>query len=104
MRILIANDDGVYAPGLAALYDALAAIPRILEMSDFSLDELRYEYPDEPVPPGWSAQGWLEESVRRHAAMRYPDGVPAAVDALTRADAVLFASPVYRASFSGVLK
>ena len=24
MRILIANDDGVYAPGLAALYDALA--------------------------------------------------------------------------------
>ena len=29
---------------------------------------------------------------------------PAQVDALTRADAVLFASPVYRASFSGVLK
>ena len=28
---------------------------------DFSLDELTYEYPDEPVPPGWSAQGWLEE-------------------------------------------
>jgi 5'-nucleotidase len=32
MRILIANDDGVYAPGLAALYDALAdyAVCRVI--------------------------------------------------------------------------
>jgi FMN reductase len=32
------------------------------------------------------------------------DGVPAAIERLRAADAVLFASPVYRGSFTGVLK
>lgn len=42
----------------------------------FDLGELKYEYPDEPVPPGWTPQGWLEELVRRRLPMRYPDGIP----------------------------
>jgi error-prone DNA polymerase len=43
---------------------------------EFDLGELRYEYPDEPVPPGWNPQAWLEELVRRRGEIRYPDGVP----------------------------
>ncbi len=41
-----------------------AAIARTLEIADacrFSLDELVYEYPDEPVPSGKTAQSHLEE-------------------------------------------
>ncbi len=35
--------------------DALARTVEIADACRFSLDELAYEYPDEPVPPGWSA-------------------------------------------------
>jgi len=42
----------------------------------FDLGELKYEYPDEPVPPGWNPQAWLEELVRRRGEIRYPEGVP----------------------------
>ena len=44
--------------------------------SRFSLEELRYEYPDEPVPPGKTPQAYLEELTWDHAARRYPGGVP----------------------------
>ena len=40
---------------------------------------MKYEYPDEPVPPGWEAQSWLEELTRRCLPMRYPHGAPAKV-------------------------
>ena len=39
-------------------------------------DELRYEYPDEPVPDGRTPQQELARLAGRHAAERYPDGVP----------------------------
>ncbi|MCL6741860.1 error-prone DNA polymerase [Sphingomonas sp. RB56-2] len=42
----------------------------------FKLDELRYEYPHEPVPYGWTAQGWLENLVVKEANRRFPDGLP----------------------------
>ena len=41
--------------------------------SRFTLDELRYEYPDEPVPPGKTPQAYLEEltwAARRPALSR----------------------------------
>ncbi len=56
--------------------DAVAETTRLLARVGFDLGQLRYDYPDEPVPPGRDAQGWLEELTWRHAAMRYPDGVP----------------------------
>ncbi len=55
---------------------ALEAARAIAGTVRFSLDELRYEYPDEPVPPGRTAQAHLEDLVRAGAARRYPDGVP----------------------------
>jgi error-prone DNA polymerase len=33
---------------------------RLLDRIDFALTDLAYEYPHEPVPSGWDAQGWLE--------------------------------------------
>ena len=56
--------------------EAIAETGHLLDRIDFSLDELRYEYPEEPVPPGWTPQGWLEELTWRRAPWRYPDGVP----------------------------
>jgi error-prone DNA polymerase len=50
---------------------------RFLERIQFRLDELRYEYPHEPVPDGWTAQGWLEHLAMTAANRRFPDGIPA---------------------------
>ncbi len=54
----------------------------LLGRIDFTLDQLRYEYPHEPVPPGWQPQDWLEHLVWRHALDRYEDRVPDKVIAL----------------------
>ena len=60
------------------------AVARTLEIADacrFSLKELRYDYPDEPVPAGMTPQQHLEDLTWRGAAWRYPDGVPEKVTA-----------------------
>jgi error-prone DNA polymerase len=60
------------------------AVHRTLEVADrcrFSLDELRYEYPDEPVPPGMSPQEYLRQETWRGAKQRFPGGVPEKVRA-----------------------
>lgn len=56
--------------------EAIAETQHLFERIEFDLGELKYEYPDEPVPPGWTPQGWLEELVRQRLPMRYPDGIP----------------------------
>jgi error-prone DNA polymerase len=43
----------------------------------FSLDELRYEYPQETCPSGMTPTSFLAECTWAGAAKRYPDGVPA---------------------------
>ncbi|MEI8400205.1 MAG: error-prone DNA polymerase [Alcaligenaceae bacterium] len=48
----------------------------IAERCHFSLDELRYEYPEEVVPKGYSAAQYLHEQTWQGAAKRYPAGVP----------------------------
>jgi error-prone DNA polymerase len=55
------------------------AIRRTIEVADqctFSLDELRYEYPDEPVPSGTTPHKHLEYLAWQGARERYPQGVP----------------------------
>ncbi len=51
--------------------DALRRTIEIAERCRFSLDELRYDYPHEIVPPGRSAMDFLEELVWRGAAQTY---------------------------------
>lgn len=41
--------------------EAIAETLRFADRIDFSLDQLKYQYPDEPVPPGKTAQGHLED-------------------------------------------
>ncbi len=63
------------------------AVARSLEavsLCSFSLDELAYEYPDEPVPAGSTPQQHLETLAWKGAARRYPDGVPEKVSAALR--------------------
>jgi error-prone DNA polymerase len=59
--------------------EAITETQELLRRIEFDLDELKYEYPDEPVPPGWSDQGYLEDRTWFHAGMRYPEGVPVKV-------------------------
>ena len=42
----------------------------------FSLDQLKYNYPDEPVPKGKTAQQHLEDLTWEGAANRYPEAFP----------------------------
>ncbi|AIY41135.1 DNA polymerase III alpha subunit [Collimonas arenae] len=66
---------------LANLYPAaaLAATVEIAGKCHFSLDELRYEYPDEVVPAGHTAASYLRQQTYIGARKRYADEIPAAV-------------------------
>jgi len=58
------------------------AVERSLEIAEriqFDLGQLRYEYPDEPVPPGKTAIQHLHDLAWAGAAWRYPEGVPDSV-------------------------
>lgn len=58
---------------------AIAATREVADACQFSLDELRYEYPEEICPHGLEPQEWLEEQTWAGADRRYPDGVPETV-------------------------
>ena len=47
----------------------------------FSLDELKYEYPEEPIPKGRTPQSQLEHLSWEGAKSRYPQGIPNKVKA-----------------------
>ena len=54
------------------------AVERSIEIAErvgFDLGQLRYEYPDEPVPPGKTAIQHLRDLAWEGAAWRYPNGV-----------------------------
>ncbi|MBI1238638.1 MAG: DNA polymerase III subunit alpha [Alphaproteobacteria bacterium] len=55
---------------------ALARTAMIADQIDFSLDELRYEYPEEVVAPGETPQQTLVRLTWEGARGRFPDGVP----------------------------
>jgi len=63
---------------LAALYPPgwLEATVRIAAGCAFSLDELRYEYPEEIVPEGHTTTSWLRTLTETGARRRFPAGVP----------------------------
>jgi error-prone DNA polymerase len=78
------------------------AVARSLEIVSrvrFNLDELRYEYPDEPVPPGKTPQAYLEELTWAQAAAHYPAGVPNKVRALLVKELELIAKLNYARYF-----
>ncbi|WP_293677528.1 error-prone DNA polymerase [uncultured Phenylobacterium sp.] len=61
------------------------AVERSVEIAErigFDLGQLRYEYPDEPVPPGKTAIQHLRDLAWAGADWRYPGGVPEKVTKL----------------------
>jgi error-prone DNA polymerase len=104
-RLLEANAERHLKPPaeMARLFadqpDALRQAGLLLERVTFDLGQLTYEYPDEPVPPGRDAQGWLAELTWRHAAMRYPDGIPEKVENLLKAELALISKLNYARYF-----
>lgn len=65
----------------------------------FSLDELRYEYPEEVCPAGRSADEHLADLAWSGAQSRYPDGVPPAVSKQVEHELALIAELRYAPYF-----
>ncbi len=87
---------------LAQLYRPawLQASVDIAARCRFSLDELRYEYPAELVPPGHTPISWLRVLTERGAREeRYPNGVPASVQAQIERELKLVEELRYEAFF-----
>lgn len=58
------------------LPDAIHRTQEVTERCPFSLSELRYRYPSEWIPQGYTAQSYLEELTWAGAQKRYPTGIP----------------------------
>ena len=52
--------------------EAIAETMRFADRINFSLAQLKYQYPDEPVPPGKTAQRHLEDLTWQGAHKRFP--------------------------------
>ena len=84
--------------------DAIARTVKIANACTFSLDDLKYEYPDEPVPPGKTAQQHLEDLTWAGAAERYPkdqfpNGIPEEVTKRLAQELALIATLDYARYF-----
>jgi error-prone DNA polymerase len=84
--------------------DAIARTVAIAAACTFSLGELKNEYPDEPVPPGKTAQTHLEDltwagAAERYPKDRFPNGVPIEVAARLREELKLIAKLDYARYF-----
>ena len=83
----------------AAYPDAVARTIEIADACGFSLEELRYEYPEEPVPPGKTPQQYLEELTFERARWRYGSEVPDNVQKLLCEELALIAHKNYAQYF-----
>jgi error-prone DNA polymerase len=79
--------------------EALAETVRIARLCTFSLDELRYEYPDEVVPPGHDATSYLRLETYTGAHRRFREGIPAKVQAQIEHELALIAEMKYEHYF-----
>jgi error-prone DNA polymerase len=86
---------------LAALYPAawLEQTTTLAERCNFSLTELKYQYPREIVPAGHTPTTWLRELTERGAREKYPSGVPATVRGRIEHELALIAHLEYEPYF-----
>ena len=86
---------------LADLYppELLAETGRIAERCRFSLDEIRYQYPDDVTPAGTTPRAFLRELTEQGMARRWPQGCPARVRAQVEHELALIAELEYEAYF-----
>ncbi|HWA44878.1 MAG TPA: error-prone DNA polymerase [Hypericibacter adhaerens] len=79
--------------------EAVARTVEIAERCRFSLDELRYEYPDELTTGGRTPQQELEKLAREGARWRYAGGVPEKIQKALDHELALIASLDYAPYF-----
>ena len=72
---------------------------RVARQCDFSLDELRYEYPEELVPVDHTPTTWLQKLVEDGQAWRFPDGTPTAIQSQLNHELTLIESLGYEPFF-----
>ncbi|ABX19922.1 error-prone DNA polymerase [Burkholderia multivorans] len=86
---------------LANLYPAgaLEETVRVARRCTFSLDDLKYEYPDEVVPAGYDVATYLREQTYIGAQRRFPAGIPVDVQAQIEHELQLIAELNYEAYF-----
>ena len=70
---------------------AITAARGVADACNFSLDELRYEYPEEIYPDDMTPQEYLEVETWRGAERRYPSGVPDSVQQTLERELALIA-------------
>ena len=78
---------------------ALAETVLIASQCKFKLDTLRYEYPDELVPPGHTPATYLREETYHGARTRFPLGIPANVQEQIEHELALIADLQYEPYF-----
>lgn len=59
--------------------DLLAETLHVTSRCQFSLEELRYQYPDEVVPPGQTPSSYLRRITYEGAGRRWPEGISAKI-------------------------
>lgn len=78
---------------------ALAETLKIAALCGFSLDELRYEYPDELVPAGETPASYLRTETYIGAHLRFPRGIPANVQQQVEHELQLIGEMAYEPYF-----
>ncbi len=86
---------------LAQIYPAelLVETVRIAERCRFSLEELRYEYPEELVPPGETPASWLRKLTEEGLQRRFPAGASQKIRDLIERELSLIAELRYEPFF-----
>ena len=77
----------------------LAETVRIADMCNFSLDELKYQYPSEVIPEGETATSYLRRLTYEGAGRRWPAGMPAKVQTQIEHELTLIADVGYEHYF-----
>lgn len=79
--------------------DLLATTLTVAEQCNFSLDELRYEYPEEVVPRGQTPKSHLRALTEAGLQWRYPEGTPPAIQARIDTELALIHEKEYEKYF-----
>ncbi|UHS64141.1 error-prone DNA polymerase [Agrobacterium vaccinii] len=78
---------------------ALRRTLEIMRRCKFSLRELQYQYPEENIEPGLSAQQALEKYVWKEVPVKYPNGLPEKVEKSLKHELAIIAKKKYAPYF-----
>ncbi|WP_189405817.1 error-prone DNA polymerase [Alteromonas halophila] len=77
----------------------LAQTQEIVSQCDFSLNELKYQYPAELVPAGYTATSYLRQCVEKGIQRRFPEGLPTSIRQIIEKELTLIEEQQYEYFF-----